>query len=268
MSVLSPPVAVVTGGSSGIGLETALALKARGCRVYEFSRHGKDTPGVAHVDCDVSDETKVQDAVHAVREEAGRIDILVNNAGFGISGAAEFTDNAQAKKLLDVNLFGMVNCCKAVIPILREQGGGRIVNLSSVAAPCAIPFQAWYSVSKSAVSTYSAALGNELRPFGISVTAVLPGDIRTGFTAAREKNPAGDGVYGGRIARSVAVMEHDERTGMDPAAAGRYIAKIALKPGAVKPEYAIGFKYKFFVLLARLLPCGLKNWIIGKMYGG
>ena len=261
------PVAVVTGGSSGIGLQTALALQARGCKVYEFSRHGKSTSEVAHVDCDVSDEAQVCGAVRKVREEAGRIDVLVNNAGFGISGAAEFTDNAQAKKLLDVNLFGMVNCCKAVIPILREQGGGRIVNLSSVAGPCAIPFQIWYSVSKSAVSTYSAALGNELYPFGISVTAVMPGDIRTGFTDAREKNPTGDDVYGGRVARSVAVMEHDEQTGMDPAAAGRYIAKIALKH-RVKPEYAIGLKYKFFVLLARLLPCGLKKWIIGKMYGG
>lgn len=259
-------VAIVTGGSSGIGLQTALALKARGCTVYEFSRHDAGTQGVAHVACDVSDEGQVRAAVGTVLEKEGRIDVFVNNAGFGISGAAEFTDNAAAKKLLDVNLFGMVNGCKAVIPILREQGGGRIVNLSSVAAPCAIPFQSWYSVSKSAVSTYSAALGNEVRPFGITVTAILPGDIKTGFTAARKKNPAGDDVYQGRIARSVAVMEHDEQTGMDPAVAGAYIAKIALRPGRVKPEYAIGFKYKFFVILARLLPCRLKNWIIGLMY--
>ena len=97
------------------------------------------------------------------------------------------------------------------------------------------------------------------------MTSILPGDIRTGFTAAREKNLAGDEIYGGRIARGVAIMEHDEQTGMDPAVAGRYIAGIALRP-SVKPEYAIGLKYKFFVLLARLLPCRLKNWIIGQMY--
>ena len=259
-------VAIVTGGSSGIGLQTALALKERGCTVYEFSRRGAGTPGIIHLGCDVSEEEQVRDAVGEVLRREGRIDVLVNNAGFGISGAAEFTDNTQAKKLLDVNLFGIVNGCKAVIPVLREQGGGRIVNLSSVAAPCAIPFQAWYSVSKSAVLTYTAALANELRPFGIGVTAILPGDIKTGFTAAREKNPAGDEVYGGRIARSVATMEHDEQTGMDPAVAGAFIADIVLKPGSVKPEYTIGFKYKFFVTLARLLPCRLKNWIIGKMY--
>ncbi|MBR1659824.1 MAG: SDR family NAD(P)-dependent oxidoreductase [Oscillospiraceae bacterium] len=259
-------VAIVTGGSSGIGRETALALLARGCRVYEFSRRENELPGVVHIGCDVSDEGQVRAAVEQVRNREGRVDILVNNAGYGISGAAEYTDNAQARRLMDVNLFGMVNGCKAVIPIMREQGGGRIVNLSSVAAPCAIPFQAWYSVSKSAVLTYSAALLNELRPFHIGVTAILPGDIKTGFTAAREKSPEGDAVYGGRIARGVAAMERDEQTGMDSAAAGRRIADIALRP-SVKAEYSIGFKYQFFVILARLLPVRLKYWIIGRMYG-
>ena len=258
-------VAVVTGGSNGIGRETALALRSAGCTVYEFSRRDADVPGVTHVRCDVSDEEQFAAAVKQVADAEGRLDILVNNAGFGISGAAEFTDNAQAKRLLDVNLFGAVNGCKAVIPIMRAQGGGRIVNLSSVAAPCAIPFQVWYSVSKAAVSTYTAALANEVRPWGITLTAVLPGDIRTGFTAAREKNIAGDDVYGGRIAKSVAVMEHDEETGMDPAVAGRYIAKLALKK-RVKPEYAVGVKYKFLCLLAKLLPCGLRNRIIGMLY--
>jgi len=261
----SSKVAVVTGGSSGIGRETALALKGAGCTVYELSRHDAAVPGVKHVPCDVSDEGQFAAAVQQVVDAEGRIDILVNNAGFGISGAAEFTPNAQAKKLLDVNLFGAVNGCKAVIPVMRAQGGGRIVNLSSVAAPCAIPFQVWYSVSKAAVSTYTAALANEVRPWGITLCAVLPGDIRTGFTAAREKNIEGDDVYDGRIAKSVAVMEHDEETGMDPAVAGRYIAKLALKR-RVKPEYAVGFKYKFLCLLAKLLPCGLKNRIIGMMY--
>ena len=258
-------IAIVTGGSSGIGRETALALKERGCRVYEFSRHASDVPGVEHLNCDVSDETQSRSAVQTVLDREGRVDILVNNAGFGISGAAEFTDNAQAKKLLDVNLFGMVNGCKAVIDQMRKQGSGRIVNLSSVAAPCAIPFQVWYSVSKAAVSTYTAALANEVRPFGITLTAVMPGDIRTGFTAAREKNPVGDDVYGGRIARSVATMEHDEQNGMDPSFAGQYIASLALRKH-VKPEYAIGFKYKFLACLAKFLPCRLRNYIIGLMY--
>ena len=260
-------VALVTGGSSGIGRAAAAALRDRGFAVYELSRRGGDLEGVTHLSADLRKEDEVRAAVQDLLAREGRLDVVVNNAGFGISGATEFTPNEDAKRLLDVNLFGTVNGCKAAIPLMRRQGGGRIVNLSSVAAPCAIPFQSWYSVSKSAVSTYSAALSNEVRPFGISVTCVLPGDIRTGFTAAREKNPAGDEVYGGRIAKSVAVMEHDEQTGMDPAAAGRRIADVALKR-RVKPEYSIGFKYQFFVILARILPCSLKNRIIGMMYGG
>ena len=258
-------VAVVTGGSSGIGKAAARALLERGCTVYEFSRRGADADGIRHVTCDVSDEAQVTAAVAQVIAAEGRIDILINNAGFGISGAAEFTDNEQAKHLLDVNLFGMVNCARAVLPQMRKQGIGRIVNVSSVAAPCAIPFQVWYSVSKSAVSTYTAALANEVRPFGVTLCAVMPGDIRTGFTAAREKSPAGDDVYGGRIARSVARMEHDEQTGMDPAVAGQYMASLALRR-RVKPEYAIGFTYKLLCVLAKLLPCTLRNRIIGMMY--
>ena len=115
------------------------------------------------------------------------------------------------------------------------------------------------------MSTYTAALANEVRPFGITLCAVMPGDIRTGFTAAREKSPAGDDVYGGRIARSVAVMERDEQNGMDPAVAGRYIASLALRK-SVKPEYAIGVQYKFLSVLAKLLPSRLKNRIIGMLY--
>lgn len=261
----STKIAIVTGASSGIGRETALALLARGCTVYDFSRHDAAVPGLRHIDCDVADEARFRAAVAEVVAAAGRVDILINNAGFGISGAAEFTDNADAGRLLDVNLFGVVNGCKAVIPQMRAQGAGRIVNLSSVAAPVAIPFQAWYSVSKAAVSAYTDALANEVRPFGISLCAVLPGDIRTGFTAAREKSPLGDDVYVGRIARGVAVMERDEAQGMDPARAGAYIAALALRR-RVKPEYTVGIKYKFLVLLVRLLPCGLKHRIVGSIY--
>lgn len=260
-------IAIVTGGSSGIGRETALALAAHGCRVYIFSRHPTEIAGVRHIVCDVSDEAAVLQAVQAVAAQEGRVDILANNAGYGISGAAEFTDNADAGRLLDVNLFGVVNGCKAVLPIMRGQGSGRIVNVSSFAALTPIPFQAWYSVSKAAVSAYTAALRNEVRPFGIELCAVLPGDIHTGFTAARVKNPVGDELYGGRISKSVAVMEHDELTGMNPADAGRRIAAVALKKH-VKPEYVLGFSYQALSVLARLLPNRLKSRIIGRMYGG
>ncbi len=261
------PIAIVTGGTSGIGLATANALRDSGARVYVLSRRKADLPGLEHMICDVSDEAAVRETVKEIVAREGRIDILVNNAGFGISGAAEFTENADAKKLMDVNLFGAVNMTKAALAPMRAQGRGRIVNISSVAAPLPIPFQAWYSVSKAAISAYSVAVFNEVKQFGVSVCAIMPGDIHTGFTAAREKSAAGDDVYAGRIARSVAKMERDEETGMDPAVAGRYIAKIARKK-RVKPLYAIGLEYKFFVLLSRILPIRTIGWLLGLLYSG
>ena len=258
-------IVFLTGGSSGIGLQTALALKNAGCTVYEMSRKDADHPGIFHLSGDVTKPETIRAAVDAVMEKEGRIDILVNNAGFGISGAIEFTTPEEARKQMDVNFFGMVNVCAAVLPHMRAAGAGRIVNLSSVAAPIAIPFQAFYSASKAAINAYSQALANEVRPYGVTVCAVMPGDIRTGFTAAREKQARGDEAYGGRIARSVAKMEHDEQTGMDPAKAGAYIAGLALRR-SVKPLYAIRADYKFFVMLSRLLPVRTLSWLVYQLY--
>ena len=260
-------VAVVTGGTSGIGRATALALKDAGCTVYELSRRAEGVEGLRHISADVTDESAVNDAVAQIIAEAGQIDILVNNAGFGISGAIEFTSTEAAKSLFDVNFFGMVNMNRAVVPLMRRAGRGRIVNLSSVAAPVPIPFQAYYSATKAAVNAYTMALANELRPFGVTVCAVMPGDIHTGFTAARRKIGEGDDVYQGRISRSVVRMEHDEQTGMDPAKAGAYIAKVALRDGSRHPLYAIRFDYKFFAFLAKVLPARFLNWLIYLLYG-
>ena len=257
-------VAVVTGGSSGIGLSTAKSLKEKGCTVYELSRH--DTAGeFLHITADVTDEAAVAAAVQQIVEKEGRIDILVNCAGFGISGAAEFTETADAKQQLEVNFFGMVHMNKAVLPVMRKQKSGRIINISSVAAPIPIPFQTYYSASKAAISSYTCAVANEVAPFGITMCAILPGDTSTGFTKARKKSIEGDDVYGGRISRSVKVMEHDEMNGTDPAVTGAYIAKIAFKK-KVKPYYAVGFKNKLFCLIMKLLPIGLSNKLVGMIY--
>ena len=262
---MSKTVAIVTGGSSGIGRCTAAALRGKGCTVYEFSRRNVPAEGITHISVDVTDEAAVKAAVQQVADQEGRVDLVVNCAGFGISGAVEFTENEQAKAQFDVNFFGMVHINRAVLPILRQAGGGRIVNISSVAAVAHIPFQTFYSATKAAIESYTCALANEVRPFGVTVTAIQPGDIRTGFTDARQKCAVGDEVYGGRIARSVTGMERDERKGMSPEAAGRYIAKIALRK-RVKPIYAIGFGYKCLSVLCKLLPCGLRNWIVGLLY--
>ena len=260
-------IAIVTGGTGGIGLATAQALGQAGVKVYTLSRKPGGDSTFAHLCADVSDEGQVRRAVEEVLSREGKIDLLVNCAGFGISGAVEFTHSADAHRQMEVNLFGTDNLCRAILPVMRRPGKGRIVNVSSMAAPLPIPFQAWYSVSKAAINAYTGALINEVRPYGVSLCAVMPGDIRTGFTAARKKSDAGDDAYGGRIARSVARMERDEKHGMDPAAAGRAIARIALKR-RVKPLYAIGGEYKLFALLAKLLPCGAVSRILGRMYAG
>ena len=205
---------------------------------------------------------------HVVKKialETGHIDLLINAAGFGISGAVEFTDTEDAKRLFDTNFFGMVRMNKAVIPLMRARKHGRIINISSVAAPAGIPFQAYYSASKAAIDSYTLALRNELRPFGISVGSILPGDIKTGFTAAREKSTEGDDIYQGRITRSVKGMEHDEETGIDPAAAGAFIARVATKR-FLKPQTTLGGLYRGAVVLLRLLPVRLSNYLVYLLY--
>ena len=259
-------IVVITGGSSGIGLETAKQLAASGCRVFELSRRDVSFDFMRHISVDVTDEAAVRGVIDNIARECGRIDILINNAGFGISGAFEFTEPADSRRLMEVNLFGMDNTIRAVLPHMRASGSGHIVNLSSVAGPLPIPFQAWYSISKAAVSALTMAVANEVKPFGISVCCVMPGDIKTGFTAARKKSIVGDDVYGGRIEKSVARMEHDEQTGMSPEYAGRFIARLALKK-RVAPYNTIGIVYKGCILLSKILPGRLLRFILGKMYG-
>lgn len=259
-------IAIVTGAGSGIGLSASKALARDGWTVYDFSRTDRAASGVRHIACDISDEAQVCAAVARVAAEQGRIDLLLNNAGFGISGAVEFTRAEEAERLMRVNLLGADNVTRAVIGTMRAQRSGRILFTSSIAGILPIPFQAWYSVTKAAINAYALALRNEVAPFGISVCAIMPGDIHTGFTAAREKSVVGDDVYGGRIEKAVSTMERDEQNGMSPDMAGAYLAKIARRR-RVKPLYAIGAQYKLFAVLAKLLPVRLTNWIVGRLYG-
>ena len=258
-------VVIITGGSSGIGLCTAAALRDRGCKVYELSRRDSEVEGITHLRCDITDEEQIKAAVAQVLDENGCIDILINNAGFGISGAVEFTETSDVQRLFDVNFFGMVRMNRAILPLMREQGHGRIVNLSSVAAPVPIPFQTYYSVSKAAINSFTMSVGNEVRPYGIRISAVMPGDTRTGFTDARARSFAGDDAYGGRISRSVAKMEKDERGGVSASVVGAALGRAALSKSR-KVFCTVGFVYRLVIFLMRLLPSTAANAILGKMY--
>ena len=259
-------VIVVTGASSGIGYYTAEHLVKMGHTVYALSRRGTGPEGAKTFSCDVTKEDEVKAVINAVFEKEKLIDIVINCAGFGISGAVEFTELEDAKRLFDVDFFGTVNVNKAVLPIMRAQKSGRIINISSVAAPAAIPFQTYYSAAKAAVDCYTLALRNEVRPFGIEVGSIQPGDIHTGFTDAREKSIVGDDIYKGRIEKSVNGMEHDELTGMDPSKAGLFVATHALKRH-IKPQVVLGNLYKVAAVLLRILPVRFSNWLVYKLYG-
>ncbi len=262
---MSKKVCLITGGTSGIGKATAIAMLDAGYAVYEISRREQGIEGMFHICADITDDAAVKRAVQTVMTHEDHIDVLINNAGFGVSGAVEFTDTEAAKRQFDLNFFGMVRMNREVICIMRKAGKGKIINISSVAGSIPIPFQTYYSASKAAINAYTMALANELRPFGLQVCAIQPGDIRTGFTDAREKLHAGDDVYGGRISRSVSGMERDEQKGVGPERAGAFICRVAQKR-RVKPIYTIGLLYQFYGVLVKVLPCAIVNKIVELLY--
>ncbi|MCR5151461.1 MAG: SDR family NAD(P)-dependent oxidoreductase [Clostridiales bacterium] len=258
-------IAIVTGASGGIGTEAAAFLRNSGCTVYDLSRSNNPQDGIKHIRCDVTDEESVKSAVDTVIKESGRVDILVNCAGMGISGAVEFTKPEDSFRQMDVNLFGTDRVVRAVLPVMRKQRTGRLVMTGSVAGMTPIPFQAWYSASKAAIISYSMALMNEVRPYGISVAVINPGDIKTGFTAARKKSVQGNGEYSGRIERSVRKMEKDEQNGLPASYAGMIVAKAALKKSP-KPICSTGFIYGFLCTLVKVLPTRVSQWVLYRMY--
>ena len=175
--------AIVTGASSGIGLASVQALHKAGYRVFGTSRRSSTVLGDAGtlLTCDITDEASVAAMVKTVLDETGRIDLLVNNAGFGISGGAEESSIAQAQDLFDVNLFGVIRAIRAVLPTMRAQKSGRIINISSVLGLIPAPYMALYAASKHAVEGYSESLDHEIRSQGIRVVLVEPAYTRTAF---------------------------------------------------------------------------------------
>lgn len=255
---------IITGGSSGIGKATATLMAANGYKVYELSRHGENAQGITHINCDVTQPADCQRAVEQVVAAEGRIDVLISNAGMGISGAIEFTDIADARRQVDVNFFGAVNITQAVLPVMRKQQSGNIIFVSSVMAVYALPFQAFYSASKYAINGFAMALLNEVRPFGIKVAVLMPGDVKTGFTDARKKSLDGSDIYPNMI-KAVETMEHDEQNGIS---SERMAAKLLQLANSSNPEptSTVGLMYKVFLFLGRIFPARLINYIVGKMY--
>jgi short-subunit dehydrogenase len=247
-------------------MATAQIFKDKGYNVYGIARRLGDAEGIKYLQADVTDFASLKDAFEKIHNEAGHIDILINNAGMGISGAVEHTSLEDAKYNFDVNFFGVFCTLKAVIPYMRKGGGGKIINISSVAAKLSIPFQAFYSATKAAVNQLTEAVRIEVKPFNIQLCSIMPGDVKTGFTSNRRKNAPENEFYGDRIEKSIAVMERDEQGGMSAEYAGQVIYKTVVRKRL--PLYkTIGWKYQLFILLSRFLPARFVNDVIGSMYG-
>lgn len=176
------PVALVTGASSGIGQATARTLRSAGFQVFGTSRHpAPEISEIAIYACDVTDDASVAKLMDRVLAKTEHIDLLVNNAGIGLLGGAEESSIAQAQKLFEVNFFGVLRMTNAVLPTMRRQKRGRIVNMSSVLGLIPAPYSALYASTKHALEGYSESLDHELRPFGIRVALVEPAYTRTSF---------------------------------------------------------------------------------------
>jgi len=175
-------VALVTGASTGIGQACAAQLASAGFAVYGTSRHPKPANGhggIPIMKLDVRDDASVNSCMKRVLADSGRIDVLVNNAGVAMEGAVEETSLDEIRSVMETNFFGAVRMMKAVLPIMRKQGTGRIVNIGSMVAHIPMPFSASYCASKHALRGFSESLDHEVRNFGIRVSVVEPGFIKT-----------------------------------------------------------------------------------------
>ncbi|KZS70821.1 short-chain dehydrogenase/reductase [Mycobacterium kansasii] len=255
------PVVLVTGVSSGIGLAVANAFAAKGFEVFGTSRNPSRTqpvPGVELVQLDVTDAASVSAAVASVIRRAGRIDILVNNAGIGIIGAAEESSVAQAQQLFDTNFFGLVRLTREVLPHLRAQGGGRIINIGSVLGLLPAPYAALYSASKHAVEGYSWSLDHETREFGVRVSVVEPGFTKTSFGAnAVDADSLIDSYLTARE-NARRVTAEGVHHGDDPAVVARVVLKAATSRRP-KVRYPAGRLAHGLSLLRKVAPEALMD---------
>lgn len=254
MSTSKGPVAIVTGASSGIGLVTAKALATAGYRVFGTSRKAvANTPGITMLVADVTDDASVQALITEVVAQAGRIDLVVNNAGIGLLGGAEESSIVQAQRLFDVNVFGVARVVNAVLPIMRAQKGGRIINMSSILGLIPSPFNAFYAATKHAIEGYSESLDHEVRSQGIRVMLVEPGVTRTAFeenlTRADQPLP----VYAAQRQNSEALMRSMVEAGDDPQVVADMVV-IAATARAPKLRYSAGKQSRQVRMLRRFMP--------------
>ncbi|MCM8711152.1 SDR family oxidoreductase [Clostridium sp. SYSU_GA19001] len=268
-------VVLITGASSGIGQAIANTLMEKGYRVYGTSRNIKEeniikaksgSGFLKMIPLDVRSDESVKAAVEYILQKEITIDILINNAGFGIAGSVEDTSPEEALSQFDTNFFGVLRMCRAVLPKMREQKQGLIINISSVAGLISIPFQSMYCASKYALEAMTEALRIEAKPFGIKVSLVEPGDTKTGFTQMRQYTAASyNSAYNLAFLKSIKKMEKDEQNGPTPKLIVDAVLKIM---NSKNPPIRIvaGFSYKTLVFLKRILPSRFVEFVVSRIY--
>ncbi|PKU24025.1 oxidoreductase [Telmatospirillum siberiense] len=248
-------VALVTGASTGIGRATAITLAKAGFRVFGTSRKPTSggPAGVTMLACDVGDDASVSKLIADIEGKAGRIDLLVNNAGIGLLGGAEESSIAQAQRLFDINVFGVMRVTNAVLPIMRRQKSGRIINMSSVLGLIPAPFNALYASTKHAIEGYSESLDHELRTQGVRVALVEPAYTRTSFEDNLVKPDQMLDIYNSGRASTNLVMRKAMETGDMPEVVADTVLKAATD-ARPKHRYAAGKMARQVSFLRRFVP--------------
>ncbi|HEX3726914.1 MAG TPA: SDR family oxidoreductase [Pirellulales bacterium] len=266
----SARVVLITGISSGIGKACAEHLAARGWRVFGTLRTaGPAAAGVETIVMDVDSDASVARGVDEVLSSAGRLDAVVNNAGFALMGAVEDTSTAEAQAQFETNFFGVLRVCRAALPIMRRQGAGAIVNISSLAAVQGLPFSGLYSASKFALEGLSESLRLETRHLGIRIMLVEPGDFRTAITQKRRFAAASatHDAYAATFDRAKRKQDTDETNAPPPQSIALLVERILNHPRP-KLRYSVGMlSQRIVVPLKSYLPQCFYEWLLCRVLG-
>jgi len=251
-------VVLITGGSSGIGKAIGSYLLSKNYVVYGTSRNPekhKETSPFPLLKMEVTCLESVQESVNELLQQEGKVDVLINNAGVGITGPIEETPNTEIEKAFATNLYGPINVIKAVLPTMREQGSGTIINITSIAAYMGLPYRGIYSATKASLEITIEALRMEVRQFGVKMTNIAPGDFATNIAASRYHAPRLDNSpYKKEYGNTLKLMDKHVDAGEDPHKMAKVVHQI-IETKNPKVHYKVGsFLQKFSVVLKKILP--------------
>jgi NAD(P)-dependent dehydrogenase (short-subunit alcohol dehydrogenase family) len=266
----SKGIVLITGASSGLGKATGAYLAEKGYRVYGTTRNTaryQDFRLFPLLQMDVHQESTVQQAVAEILSREGRIDVLINNAGVGITGPMEEISHADRRAAMETNFHGPLRVMEAVLPTMRKQGAGCIINITSIAGYMGLPYRGMYSASKGALQIATEAYRMELRKFGIRVCTLAPGDFATNIAAGRYQSPQlKTSPYGTEYAHSLKLMNEHVEDGKDPIQVARKIHRL-IQTGNPGIHYTVGSPLqRVSLLLKRILPGRLFERLLRNHY--